>query len=210
MQTRLSNGTTIIGFVNEGGVTLGADSRASTGSFIAIRDTNKITSITPNIYVCHSGSASSTQALSKFVKQYQGIISVYSNKKPSVRTVAETLRKILQSNKEYLQAQMIVGGVDDDGPAVYFVMQSGMSIQREFAAGGSGSTYLTSYLDNKWKPNMTLEESEAFIVRAINFATIRDGYSGGPINVVEITKDGAQRKWFKPDQQPLDISIVRS
>lgn len=210
MQPRLSNGTTIMGFVHDGGVILAADSRASIGTYVAIRDTNKITSITPKIYVCHSGSASSTQALSKFVKHYLGVVGVYSNKNPSVKVVAETLRKILQSNKEYLQAQMIVGGVDDNGPAVYIVMQSGMAIQREMAMGGSGSTYLLSYCDNKWKPGMTLEEGEKFAVRAINFATIRDGYSGGPINVVEISKDGATRKWFKPDQQPLDISVVRS
>ncbi|KAH0794437.1 Proteasome subunit beta type-6 [Histomonas meleagridis] len=199
-----------MGFQCQDGVILGADSRATIGAFVAIRDTNKITQITPNIYACHSGSASHTQALADFAKYYQNIINVYEQKTPSVSTVAQILRKLVQANKEMLQAQMIVGGVDDDGPSVYMVMQSGMAIKRDFTIGGSGSTYITSYCDNNYHSNMTLEEGEKFAVKAINHATIRDGYSGGPINIVKITKDGATRKWYKPEHQPLNASIVRT
>ncbi|KAH0786512.1 Proteasome subunit beta type-6 [Histomonas meleagridis] len=207
---RLSNGTTIMGFQCSDGVILGADSRATIGAFVAIRDTNKITQITPNIYVCHSGSASHTQALADYAKYYQNVLNVYEQKTPSVHTAALVLRKLVQANKEMLQAQMIVGGVDDDGPAVYMVMQSGMAIRREFAIGGSGSTYITSYCDHRFHSNMSVDEGEQFAVLAINFATIRDGYSGGPINIVKITKDGVSRKWYKPEQQPLNASIVRT
>ncbi len=43
------------------GVVLGADSRTSTGSYIANRVTDKLTRLTDRIYVCRSGSAADTQ-----------------------------------------------------------------------------------------------------------------------------------------------------
>lgn len=43
------------------GVILGADSRTSTGAYVANRVTNKLTKLTDHIYVCRSGSAADTQ-----------------------------------------------------------------------------------------------------------------------------------------------------
>ena len=206
----LSNGTTIMAVTCSDGVVLAADSRATTGAFVAIRDINKITDITPNIYVCHSGSAADTQALATYAKYYYNVMKLYSDQDVSVFTIAQILRKLVQSNKAYLQAQMIVAGVDSTGPSVHMVMQSGCSLKRDFAAGGSGSTYITSYCDQFYNTGMNVEDASKFALRAINHATIRDGYSGGPINIVQITKDGAKRKWFKPQDQPLDYTIVKT
>uniref|UniRef100_M1BRW0 Proteasome subunit beta type-6 n=1 Tax=Solanum tuberosum TaxID=4113 RepID=M1BRW0_SOLTU len=51
-----SMGTTIIGVTYNGGVVLGADSRTSTGMYVANRASDKITQLTDNVYVCRSGS----------------------------------------------------------------------------------------------------------------------------------------------------------
>lgn len=52
----------------DGGVIIGADSRTSTGSYVANRVTNKLTKITDKIYCCRSGSAADTQAISDIVQ----------------------------------------------------------------------------------------------------------------------------------------------
>jgi 20S proteasome subunit beta 1 len=54
----------------DGGVVLGADSRTSMGSYIANRVSKKITKITENIFVCRSGSAADTQAVSDIVTRH--------------------------------------------------------------------------------------------------------------------------------------------
>ncbi|OEL15393.1 Proteasome subunit beta type-6 [Dichanthelium oligosanthes] len=51
-------GTTIVGVCYDGGVVLGADSRTSTGMYVANRASDKITQLTDNVYVCRSGSVS--------------------------------------------------------------------------------------------------------------------------------------------------------
>ena len=54
----------------DGGVVLGADSRTSTGSYVANRVSDKIVPITDHIWCCLSGSAADTQAVAEYVKYY--------------------------------------------------------------------------------------------------------------------------------------------
>merc|ERR1712194_154306 len=68
-----SMGTSIMAVAYEGdggGVVIGADSRTSTGSYIANRASDKLTPISDNVYVCRSGSAADTQALASTVTHY--------------------------------------------------------------------------------------------------------------------------------------------
>lgn len=51
----------------DGGVVIGADSRTSTGSYVANRVTDKLTKVADNVYCCRSGSAADTQAIADIV-----------------------------------------------------------------------------------------------------------------------------------------------
>lgn len=62
-----STGTSIMACEYDGGVVIGADSRTTTGAYIANRVTDKLTKITDHIYCCRSGSAADTQAIADIV-----------------------------------------------------------------------------------------------------------------------------------------------
>ena len=66
----VSTGTTIMAIPFDGGVVLGADSRVSTGTYVANRISDKIAQISEHIFVCRSGSAADTQALTDYVKHF--------------------------------------------------------------------------------------------------------------------------------------------
>ena len=51
-----------------GGVIIGADSRTSTGIYVANRVSDKLTKISDTIYCCRSGSSADTQATADLVK----------------------------------------------------------------------------------------------------------------------------------------------
>jgi 20S proteasome subunit beta 1 len=73
--TRIKNGevnlgTSIMAVAFEGGVVLGADSRTTTGAYIANRVTDKLTHVHDRIYCCRSGSAADTQAIADIVHYY--------------------------------------------------------------------------------------------------------------------------------------------
>ena len=53
-----------------GGVVMGADSRTTTGAYIANRVTDKLTKVHDFIYCCRSGSAADTQAVADIVHYY--------------------------------------------------------------------------------------------------------------------------------------------
>mmetsp|Transcript_24784 Transcript_24784/g.28642 ORF Transcript_24784/g.28642 Transcript_24784/m.28642 type:complete len:99 (-) Transcript_24784:608-904(-) len=66
----LSTGTTIMAIPFEGGVVLGADSRVSTGTYVANRVSDKVAQLHDSIWCCRSGSAADTQALTDYVRHY--------------------------------------------------------------------------------------------------------------------------------------------
>jgi 20S proteasome subunit beta 1 len=66
----VSTGTTIMAIPFEGGVVVGADSRVSTGTYIANRVSDKIAQLHDRIWCCRSGSAADTQALTDYVRFY--------------------------------------------------------------------------------------------------------------------------------------------
>lgn len=70
MSAAHSTGTSIMACEFAGGVVIGADSRTTTGAYIANRVTDKLTKITDHIYCCRSGSAADTQAISDIVSYH--------------------------------------------------------------------------------------------------------------------------------------------
>ncbi len=53
---------------------------------------------------------------------------------------------------------------------------------------------LPPFLSPTPQPNMTEEECQAFVVKAVSHAMARDGSSGGCIRTVVISKDGVKRR----------------
>lgn len=64
--------TSIMAAEFDGGVVIGADSRTTTGAYIANRVTDKLTRVTDHIYCCRSGSAADTQAIADIVSYHLG------------------------------------------------------------------------------------------------------------------------------------------
>ena len=116
----VSSGTTIMAIPFEGGVVVGADSRVSTGTYVANRVSDKIAQIHERIWCCRSGSAADTQALTDYVKHYLGQLAVETGRPPTVKVAAHLMRRLCYENKDNLMAGVIVGGGDPvDGGSVY-------------------------------------------------------------------------------------------
>ena len=82
----VDSGTSIIAVEFDGGVILGADSRTSTGSYVANRVSDKLTEVHDTIYCCRSGSAADTQAISDIVRYQLAShgVTLGEKKKPQV------------------------------------------------------------------------------------------------------------------------------
>jgi 20S proteasome subunit beta 1 len=197
-------GTSIMAVKYDGGVVIGADSRTSTGAYIANRVSDKVTAIDERIYVCRSGSAADTQAVSDYVTYFLSGHKMEYGKQPKVHTAASLFRELCYTNKNMLTAGILVAGWDPiKGGQVYSIPVGGALLERDYSIGGSGSTYIYGFCDAYYKPGMTAMQCEEFVARALSHAMARDGSSGGVIRIVKIDESGAERKFIAGDKLPF-------
>ncbi|KAF4667828.1 Proteasome subunit beta type-6 [Perkinsus olseni] len=204
----IQTGTTIMAMKFKDGVVLGADSRTSTGGYVANRVSRKVTRLHDRIFVCRSGSAADTQFLSSKVKYF---LNAHANdlpldRLPKVKTAANLMRLLSYNNKQFLTAGLIVAGWDQtEGPQVYSIPLGGTILKQDIATGGSGSTYITGLVDHLYRPDMSREEAEDFVAKAVAHAMARDGSSGGVIRVTTVMEKDVAEKCIYADQIPYTL-----
>eukprot|EP00568_Trieres_chinensis_P000964 CAMPEP_0183305028 /NCGR_PEP_ID=MMETSP0160_2-20130417/9904_1 /TAXON_ID=2839 ORGANISM="Odontella Sinensis, Strain Grunow 1884" /NCGR_SAMPLE_ID=MMETSP0160_2 /ASSEMBLY_ACC=CAM_ASM_000250 /LENGTH=246 /DNA_ID=CAMNT_0025468167 /DNA_START=36 /DNA_END=776 /DNA_ORIENTATION=- len=199
----LSSGTTIMAVPFDGGVVLGADSRSSTGTYVATKIADKITQLHDRIWICRSGSASDTQALSDYVRHYLGQLAIETGRPPTVKTAAHLMRRLIYENKDHLMAGVIIGGWDAvEGGSVYNIPLGGSCMKMPFAIGGSGSTYIYGLVDSKFKEGMGKDEALELVKKSISHAMARDGSSGGVIRYVVVMEQGNQKEFIPGNALP--------
>jgi 20S proteasome subunit beta 1 len=205
----ISTGTTLIACEFEGGVVVGTDSRTSAGSFIASRVTDKITPVTDHIVCCRSGSAADTQCIADIVKYYMEVYSLTENEPISVYRSSQIFRQFLYNYRDQMMASVIVAGYDSQkGGQIYAIPLGGMVTRQHFTASGSGSGFVTGFLDSQWRPKMTLDEVKQLVRTAVFLATYRDGSSGGVIRLAIVDKDGTRRELLRPDLQDSFPKVI--
>jgi 20S proteasome subunit beta 1 len=196
-------GTSIMAVQFDKGVVIGADSRTTTGSYIANRVTDKLTYVHDRVYCCRSGSAADTQAVADIVHYYLQIHTQTSGSPPPVHTAASIFQKLCYENKDALSAGIIVAGWDNEvGPSVYNVPLGGGLFRQPWAIGGSGSTYVYGYCDATYQEGWNEEQTVNFVKNTLSLAMSRDGSSGGTIRMCVITEDGVERRFVPGDQLP--------
>ncbi|XP_063058584.1 proteasome subunit beta type-6-like [Engraulis encrasicolus] len=202
-EQEVDTGTTIMAVEFDGGVVIGADSRTTTGAYIANRVTDKLTFIHDRIFCCRSGSAADTQAIADAVTYQLGFHSIVMDEPPLVHTAANLFRQMCYRYRETLMAGIIVAGWDKrHGGQVYTVPVGGMLVRQPVAIGGSGSSYIYGFVDSNYKPKMTKEECLRFTGKALALAMERDGSSGGVARLAAITKAGLERTVILGNQLP--------
>ncbi|WIA18424.1 hypothetical protein OEZ85_009884 [Tetradesmus obliquus] len=193
----ISLGTSIIAVSFKGGVVLGADSRTSSGSYVANRVQDKITPLADTVYLCRSGSASDTQAIASYVQYWIAEHQAEKNGPVDVSTAANLAMQLSYNNKNMLQAGLIIAGWDKQGGgSVYAIPLGGTLLKVPYTIGGSGSAYITGWCDKYWRDDFTEEEARAFVVKALTHAIARDASSGGCVRTVTITQAGVKRDFI--------------
>ncbi|XP_062305801.1 proteasome subunit beta type-6-like [Osmerus eperlanus] len=199
----VSTGTTIMAVEYDGGVVIGADSRTTTGAYIANRVTDKLTPIHDRIFCCRSGSAADTQAIADAVTYQLGFHSIELDEAPLVQTAASLFRQSCYRYREELMAGIIVAGWDKRrGGQVYTVPVGGMLVRQPVSVGGSGSTYIYGYMDAHYRTGMNQQECLDLTASALSLAMHRDGSSGGVVRLAAISEHGLERSVILGNQLP--------
>ncbi|NJD76029.1 MAG: archaeal proteasome endopeptidase complex subunit beta [Candidatus Methanoperedens sp.] len=185
-------GTTTIGLVCDTGVVLASERRATMGHFIASKDAKKVYQIDDLIAMTTAGSVGDAQRLVKWMQVEAKLYKMRREEPMTVKGIVSLLANILSGNRYYPYfVQLLVGGVDKNGPSVYSIDALGGTIdEKKAVATGSGSPMAYGVLEDRYREKMPIDEGVELAVRALHNAMKRDSASGDGIHVIKITPEG--------------------
>ena len=164
--------------------------------FVGNKCSDKLEPLHQRIYAQRSGTSSHTSTICKYVRHYIDIQATELGNFPPVKSAASIMREIVFSNRNSLSASLICSGWDPyDGYQIYAINQTGFKSSGDYAVSGSGSVFITGFMDANYKPGMTKAAAKEFLKSCISLACYRDGSSGGCIRLVDITKDKVEREF---------------
>eukprot|EP00731_Ephydatia_muelleri_P024863 Em0016g1134a len=202
--TPVKTGTTIAGIVFKDGVILGADTRATGGSVVADKNCAKIHYIAKNMYCCGAGTAADTEYTTEMISSQLELHRLSTGRKLRVTTALQLLKQYLYRYQGYIGAYLVLGGVDITGPQLFTVHAHGSTDKLPYVAMGSGSLAAMSVFEDRYKPNMELEEGKRLVRDAIAAGIFNDLGSGSNVDMCIITAD-------KVDYiRPYEIANVKS
>lgn len=183
-------GTTVCGVIFENGVILGADTRATGGSIICVKNCEKIHYIAKNIYCCGAGTAADAEYVTRMVSSDIELHRLEADcDSMPVNMAAVMLKRYLFQYQGHVSASLILGGVDKTGPHLVSVAPHGSTYALPYMATGSGSLAAMSVLEDRFKPNLSEEEGKKLVRDAIAAGVFNDLGSGSNVDLCVIKKD---------------------
>ncbi|KNZ54046.1 20S proteasome subunit beta 2 [Puccinia sorghi] len=198
-----STGTTIVGLVWDGGICLGADTRATEGPIVADKNCEKIHFISDNIRCCGAGTAADTEFVTAMISSNIQLHALSTGRQPRVVTAMTMLKQHLYKYQGHVGAALVIGGVDPTGPHLFTVAPHGSTDKLPYVTMGSGSLAAMAVFETKWKPKMTRQEAIDLVVQAIYAGIFNDLGSGSNCDVCVIEASGTEmlRNYAMPNER---------
>ena len=191
MEMENKKGTTTLGLVFKDGVVAAAEHRATMGTLIAHKTTQKVFKIDEHMLLTTAGLEGDAQLLARLLRVEAELYKLERNEAMPVKGAATLMANILNQRKFYpYYVQLIIAGVDASGPHVFSLDAAGGSIEDVYTTTGSGSPYVFGVLEDHYKEGMSEDDAINLAIRALTAAIKRDSASGNGMDVVVITKKG--------------------
>jgi len=193
MDKELKTGTTTLGLVCKDSVVMAAEHRATMGTLIAHKTTQKIFKIDDHIALTTAGLVGDAQLLARWLTAEAELYNLKRNQEISIKAAATLMANILSGRRYFpYWVQLLVGGMDSDGGHVYSLDPAGGAIPDNYITTGSGSPYVYGILEDHYREKMTANDGIDLAIRALHAAMKRDAASGNGMDVVLIDKKGYQ------------------
>jgi proteasome beta subunit len=191
VEEKILHGTTTVGIKASDGVVLCADMRASAGYFIANNNTMKIQQIDDHAGMTMAGGVADAQNITDILRYHANLHRVEKNEPISIKSLTRLASLIFHQNRGYpFMADILVGGYDKQGPALYNIDMFGSVEDKTYVTTGSGSPVAYGLLEEEYRKDLTVEDAKLIALRAVKAAIIRNIGTGDGINISIIDKNG--------------------
>jgi proteasome beta subunit len=183
------------------GVILGNDRRATWGYTVTNKSTQKVFKITDHIGLAAYGLIGDFQILVRIMRAQANLYDLDAGHRITTKSLAKLISNFLYSRKMApLYTNIIVAGIDLDGPKLYTLDAIGSLIPDDYGVTGTGMLMSVGILEADYKPDMSIEQGIKLVEKAIRNSIKRDAMSGNGIDLLIITKDGAKEKYIEIDE----------
>src|SRR5574338_922542 len=191
VEEKILHGTTTVGIKAKDGVVLCADMRASAGYFIANNNTMKIQQIDEHAGLTLAGGVADAQNVTDMLRYHSNIHRIEKGEYLPIKSIARLASLIFFQNRYYpFVADILVGGYDKQGPALYNIDMFGSLDKKTYVTTGSGSPVAYGLLESEYRNGLREEEGKMIALRAVKAAITRNIGTGDGINVAIIDKQG--------------------
>jgi len=206
VEEKILRGTTTIGIKAKDGVVLCADMRASAGYFIANNNTMKIQKIDEHAGMTMAGGVADAQNITDILRYHANIHRIEKQEPIPIKSLTRLTSLIFHQNRGYpFIADILVGGYDNAGPALFNIDMFGSVEEKTYVTTGSGSPVAYGLLEEEYRDDLTAEEAKVIALRAVKAAITRNIGTGDGINVSIIDKDGF--RLLTKDQKKAIITL---
>ncbi len=191
VEEKILHGTTTVGIKATDGVVLCADMRASAGYFIANNNTMKIQQIDEHAGMTMAGGVADAQNITDILRYHANLHRIQKNESIPIKSLTRLASLIFHQNRGYpFMADILVGGYDKQGPALYNIDMFGSVEEKTYVTTGSGSPVAYGLLEEEYRKDLTVEDAKLVALRAVKAAITRNIGTGDGINVSIIDKNG--------------------
>ncbi|MFX1558688.1 MAG: proteasome subunit beta [Promethearchaeota archaeon] len=177
------------------GVVLGNDNRATWGYTVTNKSTKKVFKVTEFIGLAAYGLIGDFQILIKIMRAQANLYLLDAGERISTKSMGKLVSNYLYSRKMFpLYTNLVIAGMDIDGPKLYTLDAIGSLMPDDYGTAGTGMLLSIGILEAEYKPDISVEEGEKLVEKAITAAISRDAMTGNGIDILTITKDGAKEK----------------
>jgi proteasome beta subunit len=183
-------GTTTIGIATDNGVVIATDMRASLGGrFVSNKNVQKVEQIHPTAALTLVGSVGGAQSFIRTLRAEANLYEARRGKQISMQGLS-TLAGNFARGGPFLAINPILGGVDEEGTHVYSIDPAGGVMKDDYTVTGSGLTVAYGTLEDRYEPDLSIEEARSTAAAAVEAAAERDTGSGNGVYVAEVTEEG--------------------
>ncbi len=191
-------GATALGLTCRDAVILAADKRVSYGSYVVSERGKKVFMVTGNVGAACAGLMADSSKVVEYLKAYVKLYEAEKKSMMSVKGSANLLSAMLFSRRLLpFYTQVLIGGVDWEGPQLYGLDPVGSLIPDKFIAIGSGTEIATGILEKEYREGLTVEEGLKLVRKVMGAVTRRDAITGREIDVLIIRKEKSEEKAMK-------------
>ncbi|MBY8999689.1 MAG: proteasome subunit beta [Candidatus Heimdallarchaeota archaeon] len=199
--TEPKHGTTTIALRTKDGVVVAADKRASMGTFVASKKADKVHKLNDSTVATIAGLVSDAQYLINLTRANINLYELARGYPPTSKMAGNLLASIMyEQYRQYFPyyVNMIVAGLDKEGPHVFNLDMAGGITDEDFASTGSGSLVAIGVLEYTWKADLPEKEGIVIAIKALATAISRDTATGDGMDVAVVNKKGVRR--LKPEE----------